>query len=654
MSKLAWLHLSDIHFLPTNDWSDSTARADLLDYLAKQLLDHNIKVELIFCTGDIAFGQLPTQTLDAQYTMARSFFDDVLKVCQCDKSRLFVVPGNHDIDRGSITNAVRLAWQGWGEDDKSRTMLNQIPAWFAAFNADVKDAMRRLEAYGQFVQDYLPHQHNAADGHWHHAQMLDINGLKVGITGFNSAWTCAGDEDDRRLWLAAGPQFDFMRRKLKGADLKIGLIHHPLDWFNVAERSVIKQRIADEADFWLHGHTHDAWVEPLPTHVVLGAGAVTAYEESEFGCNLVELDLAAQNGVARLYRYNQKKARWLRATDVTPKDDGLWPFALPQRVRPPAPHVVAPPPLVVTPPPSAPVAPAAAPPSAPPPPATSPIQTPQSGPPSHWLLETAGRQASLRHLGSEMQALCYIPRGEFIIGSPEAESGRGSDEGPQHKVVLAGGFWLADTACTQALWQSVMGHNPSRFTPGKGGSLQHPVEKVSWLEVQIFLHKLQAHLPGWRVTLPTEAEWEYACRAGSLTAFYFGDTLRPEQAHFDADKSYPGAPAGPCPQASVAVKAIAANAWGLYQMHGNVWEWCANAKRDYATGVMQDPGLEQALAGGGEGAAQGLRRVVRGGSWRSEARFVRSACRAAEAPDSYGSDVGFRFVLRPDAKPQAT
>lgn len=341
MSKLTWLHLSDIHFLPSNEWRDSTARSDLLEYLEKQLAEHQIQVDLVFCTGDIAFGKLPAQTLDAQYAMAGQFFDDVLKVCKCDKSRLFVVPGNHDIDRGCITNAVKLAWQGWGDDKKSYTMVDEIPGWFATLNPDAKDALRRLDAYARFATDYLPHQKNAATGHCHHAQILDINGIKVGIAGFNSAWTCAGDEDDRRLWLAASPQFDFMRQSVKTADVKIGLIHHPLDWFNVAERSIIKQRIADETDFWLHGHTHDTWVEPLPTHVTLGAGAVTAYAEGEFGCNLVQLDLASKKGQARLYRYQKKKARWIRATDITPDDDGVWRFDIPKAVKVPVVNVAA-------------------------------------------------------------------------------------------------------------------------------------------------------------------------------------------------------------------------------------------------------------------------------------------------------------------------
>lgn len=331
MSKLVWLHLSDIHFLPTNEWQDSTARTALLKFLAEQLSAHQLKVDLIFCTGDIAFGALGKQSLSQQYAMARQFFDKVLALCGCEKSRLFVVPGNHDINRAIITRAERESWAAWG-GAKAHNMLEVIPKGFASFDADTQAAMRRLQEWGEFVADYLPHQQPAAQGHHHYAQIITIAGRKIGIAGFNSAWTCAGNEDDRKLWLAAGPQFDHMRRELAEADLKIGLIHHPLDWFNDAERSIIKQRIAMDAHFWLHGHTHDAWVEPLPGHVTLGAGAVGAHSQDEFGCNLVQLDFDGGRGQVHLYRYKKAQARWIEANDIVPTGGSIWDFALPTGV----------------------------------------------------------------------------------------------------------------------------------------------------------------------------------------------------------------------------------------------------------------------------------------------------------------------------------
>lgn len=338
MSKLVWLHLSDIHFLPNNEWQDGTARAALLALIAMQISKYNLQVDLVFCTGDIAFGGLTGQPLSAQYALARQFFDQVLKLCKLDKTRLFVVPGNHDIDRDGISEAKKDAWAGWGADGRAREMEGKISAWFAGLKLDATEALQRLDAFGKFVADYLPHQHAAAPGHYHYAQILEIAGRKIGIAGFNSAWTCGGDADDRRIWLAAGPQFDHMRDSLKGADLKIGLIHHPWDWFNVAERNTIRQRIGDEAHFWLHGHTHEAWVEDNTSHITLGAGAVGARSEDEFGCNVVQIDFASGKGQAHLFRYQKNRARWLPANNVTKADDGIWRFKLPNGEKTPLMH----------------------------------------------------------------------------------------------------------------------------------------------------------------------------------------------------------------------------------------------------------------------------------------------------------------------------
>lgn len=332
MKKLVWLHLSDIHFLPFNEWKDSVAQEALLVFLKEQLDKHKLQIDLIFCTGDIAFGKLKEQPLSGQYEMARAFFNKLLALCGCDIERLFIVPGNHDIDRSEVTRAERQSWGLWGSE-QAESMRLTIPAWFASMDPDVKAALRRLTAWGEFIADYLPHQLSAAKGHHHYAHTVEIRGYKVGIAGFNSAWTCADDNDDRVLWLAAEPQFNHMRQELKKVDLKIGLIHHPWDWFNTVERGMIKKRITQDMDFWLHGHTHDAWVEPIDSHVTLAAGAVSAHTEAEFGFNLVELDFAAAKGQARLYCYKKEHSKWAIETVPTYADYGIWPFALPHRLQ---------------------------------------------------------------------------------------------------------------------------------------------------------------------------------------------------------------------------------------------------------------------------------------------------------------------------------
>ena len=132
----------------------------------------------------------------------------------------------------------------------------------------------------------------------------------------------------------------------------------------------------------------------------------------------------------------------------------------------------------------------------------------------------------------------FIQPGEFLMGSPESEKDRstnGDDTETQHRVVLTEGYWLADTACTQELWGAVMGENPSNFK----GDLQNPVEQVSWDDItQKFLPRLNKLVPGLNLTLPTEAQWEYACRAGTTTVFSFGDRITPEQVNYDGNYPY--------------------------------------------------------------------------------------------------------------------
>ncbi|MGF1455329.1 MAG: formylglycine-generating enzyme family protein, partial [Alphaproteobacteria bacterium] len=230
----------------------------------------------------------------------------------------------------------------------------------------------------------------------------------------------------------------------------------------------------------------------------------------------------------------------------------------------------------------------------------------------------------------------WIPAGSFLMGSPEDEKGRFSDEGPQHRVTLSRGFWLFDTPVTQAVWQAVMGENPSRF---KGED--RPVERVRWHDADAFLARLNARLPGLDLALPTEAEWEYAVRAGTTGPTYArGDQDLDDLAWYTANSdgtTHPVAQKSP-------------NPWGLYDMLGNVWEWCADGLRPYDEDPKTDPAGPQ---GSPEGSSS---RALRGGAWCDLARDVRAAGRGADAPDSRNDvGIGFRCArVRPGAEPVGT
>jgi formylglycine-generating enzyme required for sulfatase activity len=231
------------------------------------------------------------------------------------------------------------------------------------------------------------------------------------------------------------------------------------------------------------------------------------------------------------------------------------------------------------------------------------------------------------------QRMRWIPPGSFTMGSPEDEPERYDDEGPRHAVTHARGFWLFDTACTQALWTAVMGDNPSRFTDDD----RNPVETVSWNDAMTFIARINALKPGLDLSLPSEARWEYACRAGSTTPFSFGANVTPDQVNYDGNFPYAGAKRGAYRERTVPVGSLPANAWGLHEMHGNVREWCADVFHPDYEGAPSDggPWLENPA----EGEAG---RVVRGGSWNSVARFVRAAYRGGDHPGRRVGSAGFR------------
>jgi sulfatase modifying factor 1 len=233
-------------------------------------------------------------------------------------------------------------------------------------------------------------------------------------------------------------------------------------------------------------------------------------------------------------------------------------------------------------------------------------------------------------IGNAWQSFRWIPPGRFLMGSPVDEAERGSAEVP-HEVTLSRGFWLADTACTQALWMAVWPVNPSHFAD----DARNPVENVAWHDAQRFIGELNRRLPGLPARLPTETEWEYACRAGTTTPFSFGTTVSTDQVNYHGRYPYPGGEPGPYRQRPLPVGSLPPNAWGLCEMHGNVWEWCEDWYADYPQEPQTDP----------RGPSFGKMRVLRGGTWSDPARYARSATRSRIEPAYRPRSTGFRLVL---------
>jgi len=227
--------------------------------------------------------------------------------------------------------------------------------------------------------------------------------------------------------------------------------------------------------------------------------------------------------------------------------------------------------------------------------------------------------------------MLWCKPGAFMMGSPAGEKGRKGNE-TQHEVTLTKGFYLGKYEVTQEQWEKVKGSNPSKF---KGATL--PVETVKWDEVIQFcqqltqMEKAAGRLPeGWVYTLPTEAQWEYACRAGTTTAYSFGDTITPKQANYDEGKVGKTTSVGTYP----------VNAWGFHDLHGNVSELCSDYYGDYPDGSVSDP----------VGPSVGSLRVYRGGGWNRNGRYLRSTYRYRNTPDSRNVTLGFRLSLQTEKK----
>ena len=241
--------------------------------------------------------------------------------------------------------------------------------------------------------------------------------------------------------------------------------------------------------------------------------------------------------------------------------------------------------------------------------------------------------------------LVYVPPGTFTMGSPRSERDwlrkafgnfaeeRASQETP-HEVQITKGFYLGKYPVTQREYETVMGKNPSSFA-STGGRAQlvvglytarFPVEQVSWKDAKEFCRKLSLR-EGKAYRLPQEAEWEYACRAGTTTAYNVGATLSEKDANFAGKKGRPES-----------VGRYAGNAWGLFDMHGNVWQWCEDFydKDYYDRSETRNP----------TGPYTGSRRVVRGGSWGADGSYCRSACRDWYVPDYFDGYLGFRVAFQ--------
>ncbi|NER83830.1 MAG: formylglycine-generating enzyme family protein [Leptolyngbya sp. SIO1D8] len=244
---------------------------------------------------------------------------------------------------------------------------------------------------------------------------------------------------------------------------------------------------------------------------------------------------------------------------------------------------------------------------------------------SHHLFS---QEKSIVLPGEVPMEFVYIPSGKFLMGSTTEELERHNDEGPVREVVITKGFYLSKYEVTQEQWLAVMDNNPSVMNDTKNWK-QHPVDNVSWNDCNAFILKINTLGLG-TLRMPTEAEWEYACRAGTTSRYYWGKDSSDYHVH-DYAWAFSKAEGVSHP---VGLKKP--NNWGLYDMSGNVWEWCSDWRGPYDTDQLTDP----------TGPRDGQKKVYRGGSWFNKPATLRSANRNGHEPDMRGTNAGLRLVLQ--------
>jgi predicted MPP superfamily phosphohydrolase len=322
---ITWLHLSDLHLRRATEFNSQIVRNSLLMDLRRSRQDNNPAPDLILFSGDLAFsGTAP------EYELAAAFLDELLTVTGVDKRRLFLVPGNHDVDRQAIT----VAAAGAPNYLNNREAVNQ-----ALDNPDDRSLQfRRLRGYGEFINTYFAGVRTFDEERYFHVERLQVGGVPLAVLCLNSAWLCAGDEDRNRL-VVGERQVRAALDAAGNAELKIAMLHHPFDWLQDFDRSDVEPLLTDRCDFVLRGHMHQLGLlqarSPDAEAMVIAAGAV--YETRDHpnfpnSYNLVQLDPAAGKGTVYLRMYTDQRGGFWTEDVVNYRGTrgGLFSFDLPR------------------------------------------------------------------------------------------------------------------------------------------------------------------------------------------------------------------------------------------------------------------------------------------------------------------------------------
>ncbi|POZ49562.1 3',5'-cyclic adenosine monophosphate phosphodiesterase CpdA [Methylovulum psychrotolerans] len=325
--SIVWLHLSDLHLCePKTGWDANRVLNSLLKDLKNMEQTHGLLPQLLFFTGDAAFGNYGSgkgSSLAEQYEEVETFLTGVRRAFsqEISKENTFLVPGNHDVDRGEVAESETHWIETQATTDNVTRLIKDKPRQWRLF-------MDRLTTYREFLKKNS-YSHLLEDpDRLIYSQIREINGIKLGIGGFNSAWNCSRDKEKSKLWLGADWQDGAIVGNLDklNADLKIALIHHPPGCFVEQEDALLRRIMETHFDFFLHGHEHQNWVNAINNqHVRIAAAACYEKSDQENGYNFVRLNLDTGDVEIWLRRYDGHGDGWIpRAVAGKTKDNGLW------------------------------------------------------------------------------------------------------------------------------------------------------------------------------------------------------------------------------------------------------------------------------------------------------------------------------------------
>ena len=608
---VTWLHVSDFHLSDKGPYNQEVILNALVSSV-KRFRAEGHKPDLIFATGDIA------QNGKAQeYAYATEFFNALLDAAGLEKERLFIVPGNHDVDRKMGKGLARTLDSNDDADD------------YFDLKTSSPHLTQKLQAFSEWYNNYFNGIRTfPTDTTCSQVEVLTIRNTRIAVLPLNSALFCIDDNDHNKLFIGRRC-LDSAVKQLQSqveADLKIALLHHPLDWLSSIERANIKTTLGAAVDLVLQGHYHETETEGIASanggYLKLAAGA--AYQTRQHPNSAMYATFEGNHvEIFPIHYVDKPREIWTLDTGIFPAPLYTKSFPIPGRNN-----------------------------------AASP-----SSPSLSQLQKTA--------ISFQVPPNFINIRGAlFTMGSPESEVGRRDDE-TEHQVKVSD-FYLCRYAVTVtefqefieasgyrtdaekgngswmyegAEWKEKEGINWRYGVSGierKAGEYNHPVVHVSWNDADAYC-KWRTVTTGKKFRLPTEAEWEYACRAGTTTPFNTSVNITTDQANYNGNYPYNNNREGLFRENTVAVDMFAPNAWGLHNMHGNVWEWCSDwyGEKYYdeckAKGIVDNP----------DGPKKGSNRVIRGGSWGSCSECCRSAHRSNCNPGRRSNLIGFRLVFVP-------